>query len=54
MSVEKKLSYYLTKNKTLENDFEKIIRISILSSFTLNGIEKTFKVETNQTNEINI
>jgi len=45
MSVEEKLSYYLTKNKTLENDFEKSIRISILSSFTLNGIEETFKVK---------
>jgi FkbH-like protein len=45
MPIEKKLSYYLIKSKTLQNNFEKSIRISILSSFTLNGIEESFKVK---------
>ena len=45
MPDERKLSYYLTKSKSLENKFEKNIRIAILSSFTLNGIEETFKVK---------
>ncbi|MCV0410553.1 HAD family hydrolase [Nitrosopumilus sp.] len=45
MVNENKLSYYLTKSKLLEKNFEKNIRIAILSSFTLNGIEETFKVK---------
>ena len=40
MRTEEKMSYYLTKAKTIENNFEKDIRIAVLSSFTLNGIEK--------------
>lgn len=45
MTNEHKLSYYLAKSKILEKNFEKNIRIAILSSFTLNGIEETFKVK---------
>lgn len=45
MSFEEKLSYYLTKSKSLSNGFEKDIRVSFLSSFTTNGIEECFKVK---------
>ena len=45
MRTEEKMSYYLTKAKTIENNFEKDIRIAVLSSFTLNGMEKVFKVK---------
>ena len=44
MPEEEKISYYLKKSKTLENNFERKIRISILSSFTLNAIEEIFQV----------
>jgi len=42
---EEKLSYYLTKSKLLSNNFEKNVRVSFLSSFTINGIEECFKVK---------
>jgi len=45
MPEEEKISYYLKKSKTIKNNFEKKIRISILSSFTLNGIEEIFQVK---------
>ena len=45
MHDEKKMSYYLTKAKTIENNFDKTIRMAVLSSFTLNGIEKVFEVK---------
>ena len=45
MRAEEKMSYYLTKAKTIENNFDKTIRIAVLSSFTLNGIEKVFEVK---------
>ena len=45
MPTEEKLSYYLTKSKTIENNFEKTIRIAVLSSFTINGIQETFRVK---------
>ena len=45
MRTEEKMSYYLTKAKTTENNFEKDIRIAVLSSFTLNGMEKVFEVK---------
>ena len=45
MSTEEKISYYLKKSKTIKNNFEKKIRVSILSSFTLNGIEEIFRVK---------
>ena len=45
MRTEEKMSYYLTKAKTIENNFDKTIRIAVLSSFTLNGIEKVFEVK---------
>lgn len=50
MPKEEKISYYLKKSKTLENNFEKKIHISILSSFTLNGIEEIFQVKCNEKN----
>lgn len=44
--MEHKLSYYITKAKTLEiNKSEKSLRIAILSSFTLNGLEETIRVK---------
>ena len=48
MPDEEKLSYYMTKAKTLEINFDKTVRIAVLSSFTLNGIEETFKVKCNE------
>jgi len=48
MPEEEKISYYLKKSKALKNNFEKKIRISILSSFTLNGIEEIFQVKCNE------
>jgi len=45
MRTEEKMSYYLTKAKTIENNFDKTIRIAVLSSFTLNGMEKVFEVK---------
>ena len=46
MSDEEKLSVYLNKSKLLSNvDFEKKIRIAILGSFTLNGLEETIRVK---------
>jgi FkbH-like protein len=50
MPEEEKISYYLKKSKALKDNFEKKIRISILSSFTLNGIEEIFKVKCNEKN----
>jgi FkbH-like protein len=48
MPEEEKISYYLKKSKILKSNFEKKIRISILSSFTLNGIEEIFQVKCNE------
>ena len=46
MFDEEKLSTYLNKAKLLSNiDFEKKIRIAILGSFTLNGLEETIRVK---------
>jgi len=50
MPGEQKISYYLKKSKTLKNNSEKKLRISILSSFTLNGIEEIFKVKCDEKN----
>ena len=50
MPEEEKITYYLKKSKILENNFEKKIHISILSSFTLNGIEEIFQVKCNEKN----
>lgn len=44
--TEHKISYYITKSKELNNiQFNKSIRVAILSSFTINGIEETLKVK---------
>ena len=46
MSDKEKLSVYLNKSKLLSNvDYEKKIRIAILGSFTLNGLEETIRVK---------
>ena len=50
MPEEQKISYYLKKSKILKNNFKKKIRISILSSFTLNGIEEIFQVKCDEKN----
>ena len=40
-----KLSYYISKVKSLKkNDCEKKIKIGLLSSFTINGLEETLQV----------
>ena len=39
------LSYYMSKSKSLDNvDYEKKIRVALLSSFTINGLEQTLRV----------
>ena len=39
------LSYYMSKSKSLNNaDYEKKIRVALLSSFTINGLEQTLRV----------
>ena len=46
MFDEEKLSAYLNKSKLLSNvDCEKKIRVAILGSFTLNGLEETIRVK---------
>ena len=52
MPEEQKISYYLKKSKILKNNFKKKIRISILSSFTLNGIEEIFQVKCDEKNKL--
>ncbi len=47
----KKLSYYITKSRSLNNkNFEKKIRVALLSSFTINGIEETLMVKAAEKN----
>jgi len=46
MPSEEKLSYYLSKSKTLDNfKFNKKLSVAILSSFTINGLEETIRVK---------
>ncbi len=46
MQKESSLSYYIAQAGKLESSkFEKKIRIAILGSFTLNGLEETFRVK---------
>lgn len=46
MSSEPKLSYYISKSESIDHDlFEKKIRLAILSSYTLNGLENTICVK---------
>ena len=43
---DEKLSYFITKSKVLNNDnFERQIRVAVLGSFTLNGLEETIRVK---------
>jgi len=42
---EKKLSYYLEKSRNIANEkFDKKLRIAILNSFTINGLEESLRV----------
>lgn len=51
MQQEQKLSYYINASKSLDVTlYEKKIRLAILGSFTLNGLEETIKVKCSQTN----
>ena len=44
--MEEKLSHYINKSKSLDvKQHEKTIRVAILSSFTLNGLEETLRVK---------
>lgn len=46
MTIEQKLSYYITKSGQLDTSkLERKIRIAILASFTLNGLEETLRVK---------
>jgi len=46
VSQEQKLSYYINKAKFVDTaKYEKKIRIALLGSFTLNGIEETLRVK---------
>ncbi|HVZ62329.1 MAG TPA: HAD-IIIC family phosphatase [Candidatus Nitrosotalea sp.] len=46
MTVEQTLSYYITKSSQLDTSkFERKMRIAILASFTLNGLEDTLRVK---------
>jgi FkbH-like protein len=46
MHTESKLSYYITEASKLDTSrFEKKLRIAILGSFTLNGLEETLRVK---------
>lgn len=46
MYSNEKLSYYLNKSKEIINTkFEKKMKIALLSSFTINGLEEIFKVK---------
>lgn len=46
MSQEQKISYYINKAKSLDiTKYEKKIRIALLGSFTLNGIEEVLRVK---------
>jgi len=46
MYLNEKLSYYLNKSKELANTkFEKKIRMALLSSFTINGLEEILRVK---------
>ncbi len=51
MHLEQKLSHYINAAKSLDvNLYEKKIRLAILGSFTLNGLEETIRVKCSQTN----
>ncbi len=51
MMKEEKLSYYLNKAKIIEpNSSEKEIKIAILGSFTLNGLEEVLQVKCAESN----
>ena len=46
MPLESKLSYYINRATTLDTSkYEKKIRIAVLGSFTLNGLEETLRVK---------
>jgi FkbH-like protein len=46
MHREPKLSHYIIKSKSIDNSkLEKKIRVALLSSFTINGLEETFRVK---------
>ena len=51
MTTEQKLSYYINKSGDLVREtFEKKIRIGILCSFTINGLEETIRVKSAEKN----
>ena len=49
MSNSEKLSYFLNKAKKLaDNNFNNKIRVAILSSFTINGLEESLRVKSHE------
>lgn len=49
--MEEKLSHYINKAKTLDvKQYEKTVRVAVLSSFTLNGLEETLRVKCSDLN----
>src|SRR5919202_7101893 len=50
VSPDRRLSYYIAKSQSINNNdnsklFDKKIRVAILGSFTLNGLEETLRVK---------
>jgi len=45
MPEENSLSHYINKSNEITKEFEKTIRISLLSSFTINGLSEILKVK---------
>ena len=49
--LEEKLSYFINESKKLkESDFEKVTRIAVIGSFTLNGLAETLQVKCAKSN----
>ncbi|MDC0240900.1 HAD-IIIC family phosphatase [Candidatus Nitrosopelagicus sp.] len=49
--LEEKLSYFINESKKLkESDFEKVSRIAVIGSFTLNGLAETLQVKCAKSN----
>ena len=49
--LEEKLSFFINESKKLkESDFEKITRIAVIGSFTLNGLAETLQVKCAKSN----
>ena len=50
MPEENSLSYYMNKSKEITKEFDKKIRIGLLSSFTINGLKEILQVKSAERN----